>query len=250
MNYKVKSEYIFYIIYHKGDFMEILIIDDDMQFIEVLKNDLLAHFIKYNDRTYFDTFYKDLSQIDYTKTYDFAFIDIDLVEESGVRIAKSFKNRSNTDTIIFVSEHDHLTQECMIVHPYFFIRKNYYREDLSLFLELIKQEKMKTQLLCMSYNSNKSYATVKSILFIEYAQRALNVHCRNHIYQDNRTLKNVLIELEPHGFVQVHKSFIVNLRYIFTFNKNEICLFDGSIIPIGKKYMIAFKDAYREFLLR
>lgn len=230
--------------------MEILIIDDDIQFIELLKNDLLAQFLKYNDRTYFDTFHKDISQIDYTKTYDFVFIDSDFVEENGVRIAKSFKNRSNTDTIIFVSADEYLSHECMIVHPYFFIRKTHYQEDFSLFIELIKQEKMKTQLLCMSYNSNKSYATVKSILYIEYAQRALNVHCRNHMYQDNRTLKNILVELEPHGFVQVHKSFIVNLRYVFTFNNNEISLFDGSIIPIGKKYMIAFKNAYREFLLR
>lgn len=230
--------------------MEILIIDDDIQFIEVLKKDLLAHFLKYNDRTYFDTFYKDFSQIDYTKTYDFVFIGIDLVEESSIRIAKSFKNRSNSDTIIFVSADDYLTHECMIVHPYFHIRKNHYIEDLSLFFELIKQEKMKTQLLCMAYNSNKSYATVRSILYVEYAQRVLNVHCRNHMYQDNRTLKNILIVLEPHGFVQVHKSFIVNLRYVFTFNNNEICLFDGSVIPIGKKYMTAFKEAYREFLLR
>lgn len=230
--------------------MEILIIDDDIQFIEVLKKDLLTYFIKFNDRTYFDTFYKDFSQIDYTKTYDFVFIDIDLAKESSIRIAKSFKNRSNTDTIVFLSASDHLPHECMIVHPYFYIRKNHYMEDLSLFFELINQEKMKTQLLCMSYNSNKSYATVKSILYIEYAQRVLIVHCRNHIYQDNRTLKNVLVELEPHGFVQVHKSFIVNLRYVFTFNKNEICLFDGSNIPIGKKYIAAFKETYRAFLLR
>lgn len=230
--------------------MEILIIEDDIQFIDILKNDLLAHFMKYNDRTYFDTFHDNFSQIDYTKSYDFVFIDIDLKVENGIRIAKAIKNRNVTDTIVFVSAKNHLVHDSLIVHPYYFIRKNHYLEDISLFFELVKQEKTKTDMLCMSYNSNKSYTTLKNIMYIEYAQRVLNVHCTHHLYQDNRALKTILTELENHGFVQVHKSFIVNLNYVFSFSNNQIVLFDGSTIPIGKKYLISFKNKFREFLLK
>lgn len=230
--------------------MEILIIDDDTHFIDTLKNDLMKHFIHSNDRTYFYTFSNNFNQIDDSQYYDLIFIDIDLVTADGIELAQTLKKKNMTQTIIFISAKNNLIHHSLIVHPFFFIRKNHYADDLALFFKLLDQEHLSHLIIPLSYGTCRSCISLKNIIYIEYSQRILLVHSTNHVYQDNRSLKSMLNEVKDYDFVQVHKSFIVNLKCIASFTGKIIYLLDGTEIPIGKKFFPLFKEQFNQFLIK
>jgi len=52
------------------------------------------------------------------------------------------------------------------------------------------------------------------------------------------------MESLPEYFIQIHKSYIVNLRQIDYFNKDEVSV-NGEILPVGDSYKMDFNQRFR-----
>lgn len=50
------------------------------------------------------------------------------------------------------------------------------------------------------------------------------------------TLRNLMLELETLGFVQVHRSFVVNGAQVAELHTEKLLMLDGSKVPIGKTF--------------
>tara|TARA_B100000949_G_scaffold86990_2_gene77606 strand:- start:4725 stop:6428 length:1704 start_codon:yes stop_codon:yes gene_type:complete len=59
---------------------------------------------------------------------------------------------------------------------------------------------------------------------------------------DRNALKEVLLQLEGEGFVQIHKSYLVNLQYIRIINSTKIMLQDGTWLPLSRTYKPRLKE--------
>ena len=46
--------------------------------------------------------------------------------------------------------------------------------------------------------------------------------------------KNCNVVGKDYGFIQIHKSFLVNYKYIFQIRSNEVVMDDGKILPLSK----------------
>ena len=116
--------------------MKIGIIDDDTQFSQVIKN-------KIEENTCFsessiDVFNNDFKSLQ-LKDYDYLFIDILLMQDNGITIAKSIDNKNTR--IIFMSSNETLVYDCFDIALYFFIRKTSYEDDLErLFIKIDKDQ--------------------------------------------------------------------------------------------------------------
>ena len=101
--------------------MKIGIIDDDTQFSQVIK-----HKIEENtcfSKSSIDVFNNDFKSLQ-LKDYDYLFIDILLMQDNGITIAKSIDNKNTR--IIFMSSNETLVYDCFDIALYFFIRKKIY----------------------------------------------------------------------------------------------------------------------------
>jgi len=56
----------------------------------------------------------------------------------------------------------------------------------------------------------------------------------NHTYSFYGKLSDVAKQLEPEGFWQIHKSFLVNPKYIESLEYNEIVMANSDILPISQ----------------
>lgn len=91
-----------------------------------------------------------------------------------------------------------------------------------------------------------------TIFYLKSNGNIVEIYTKQDIYKTfNRTLQaytepNVL----PDHFCRVHKSFVVNLLYIESFHPQrggvgKLLMSSGEIIPIGRKYLIGFREKYR-----
>ncbi len=90
--------------------------------------------------------------------------------------------------------------------------------------------------------SNKKYIQLEldSVLYLEASGNYTKITTTTEIISLRETLTSIL-ELFPSDFVQVHKSFAVNLTKINSIEGNQI--FIGElVVPIGKMYRASFLE--------
>lgn len=80
---------------------------------------------------------------------------------------------------------------------------------------------------------NKVFA--KEVRYVEAMENYASMVTKGERFILHNTLKNLEIKLAPHGYMRVHRSYIVPLDKIDSIEDNRIKIGDA-IIPIGKSY--------------
>jgi DNA-binding LytR/AlgR family response regulator len=75
------------------------------------------------------------------------------------------------------------------------------------------------------------------LLYIESMQNYVCLHTENKKYITLLTLKNTLLELPETAFIQVHKSFIINLTKVQTLGDGHIKIKER-LIPISRSRLV------------
>ena len=83
---------------------------------------------------------------------------------------------------------------------------------------------------------------VKNITYVESYAHYLLIHTLNSTVKVREKISVALQKLEPLGFIQVHRSYVINHDRIKKIDTDNITLSDETIIPIGKKYKQALKN--------
>lgn len=230
--------------------MKIMIIDDDELFSNQLKHNLLSHFDSIDETLKVDIFSNHFSQINLSEYYHLAFVDIELIEMNGIDLARQITLTSPQTLIIFVSAHSQLIYESRIVRPFFFIRKNDFYEDISIFYDLVDDMFTKKSFINLSYKAQKSTISTNDIIYIESFNHMLKIVCKDHVYYDNRTLQNMISCLSTKDFIQIHRSYVINLNYLLSYLQSEVILTHNIHLSIGRSYKKKFKKVYQEFLIQ
>lgn len=227
--------------------MNILIIDNDDSFINKLQNDLFQYFCNDYEKV---TFIYDLSSLESIHHLHYAFIDINLPQTNGILIAKEIKEKFPKIILVFISSHSHLVHTTLIVNPFYFIRKSHYQKDLHTFFVLIKNEISKKEIIDLSYNMEKQRLFINDIVYIESQIHKLLIHTQDQVYYDNRSLKKFLQLLPKNDFVQIHKSYIININYLTLIKSNQVFLNHSLSLSIGRAYKEDFQNFYMDYLLK
>ncbi|MCT4645679.1 MAG: LytTR family transcriptional regulator, partial [Carboxylicivirga sp.] len=98
--------------------------------------------------------------------------------------------------------------------------------------------KVETKNFMMVKADHKIYRVkFKDILYIEGLREYVTFFCVNEKIVSLESLRNLEQQLEPHGFMRVHKSYIVNVERIAAFYGNQLKLDNvEKYIPIGKSF--------------
>lgn len=123
-------------------------------------------------------------------------------------------------------------------YPLCFIRKEHLKDDLKKTMELIKKIYYKEEQV-LTFKIGYSYIQTKSsnIIYIESLGHYLMIHTVSGTYKVREKLSTLTHKL-PQYFQQVHKSYIINEKYVIKKTSHDILMKDQSIIPIGRKYKL------------
>ena len=76
-----------------------------------------------------------------------------------------------------------------------------------------------------------------------YGHKAV-FHTADATYRQNRKLKEIEKELGNYDFVRVHKSFVVNMKYILKVSNYSLTLQEGYVISVPRSRYADVKQAY------
>ena len=92
-----------------------------------------------------------------------------------------------------------------------------------------------------------SLLRISDIVYIESEGEYVRIHMLDHSTITTLfRLKNMEAALPAESFMRVHRSYIVNLKYIKGYVRGRIFISDTEYVPIGENY----KEAFQQYIGR
>ena len=183
--------------------------------------------------------------------FDLSFLDIDMPEMNGLEVADQLTEISKNGQIIFLSQREDLVFECLKFHPFGFIRKSKLIDDFSLMMNQYYQtiasaENDDAKIDFIDKTKTVSFK-IKEIVYIEGDRNYQKVVLKDKSSQNVRVQMGSLEEkLRKHGFIRIHKGYLVNYLYIRSIGTDEVLLTTGSALPMSKKRKDEIMKQYLE----
>ena len=232
--------------------MQIAICDDNELHLMDMKNKLSSMPMVEN-AFYFSELPAFLSSIDEGFSYDAVLMDIDWKQgETGIDAAAEVYKRNPGIAIIYVTGHTDIYSQRIFLS----------KANLSGFISKpvdmeILESNLKKVAEALPFNEQpalvvRQHGTIISIPFneiyyIESSKHTIIINSTEESIVSYERLKEVEKSF-PAGFYQCHKSFIVNMRQIQRFKRDEILLKNGKRIPVSRSKFAETKAAYLSFI--
>lgn len=224
--------------------MIIAIVDDDISIANGLK--LKIHKFLPKAIIYVVSFYDD--DILYNNL-DLILMDIELWDnKNGIEFYTKIKQFQNNLRVIFMSSFPHYSQDIFEVDPLYFLIKPIQEDKLQRALEKAENiiENDDNDVLLES-KELKVKLKETEILYISSDKRKVLVYTQNQIYEIYDKLDNIF-DILSDNFCRCHQSYIINLRHIKLFKKNEFVLKNSTVIPISQKRYKQSKNDFTRFM--
>lgn len=228
-----------------------MICDDEKKYVDEVYKCLVDYCDDNNIVCNVDIFNDGLSAGESDKIYNIAFLDIEIGNISGLKLAKLLKERNKHIVIFFITAYEKYIDDAMDLFALRFIKKpiDHIRlyNGLEKAVQLINEDEISFYL-----KSSKQIQKIKAkdVIYVENADHKTFVVTENKTYNTAENMDYWESKLTNICFGRPHNSFIVNMEYIQNYQRKEIVLSDGKIVPIAYNKQKDFRKIFCEYLKR
>lgn len=239
--------------------MKIVVCDDSIEDLAEIER-LLTKYKETNTNTMleveqFSDAVKLYQEIQKKKLADIYILDMIMSEKTGIDIGTLIRSFGKESVIVYITSSDDFAMEAYSVRAVryllkpvseeqFFEALNYALSLTRLEKEIIYPVKTKDGPVAIPYSK---------IEYIENYSRVLNI-----CLTDGENIRSIFIRksfdeeikeiAQDKRFIQVHKSFLINMNYVNKLTQNSILMNNGKSIPISKKRAAYVKKEYLLFV--
>lgn len=181
---------------------------------------------------------------------DIVFLDVELPGINGITVAKTLK-ANNPKTIVFlVTAYEQYTDDAFRINAFRFIQKPFEKDRLYCNLkEALHFYHTATGKIYVEEKNGGRTEYKSNIVFIESVDRASIIHYRDGFAYTSQTIKEWAEILNDGCFFIPHRSYIVNLHYVKSYNKNTIYFENCSeTAMLTRRKLKSFKNAYKNIV--
>lgn len=180
---------------------------------------------------------------------DILIIDIELGKDNGIKFVENlYKLRPNIK-VIYVTAHNKYHTNVYTTAHVCYLQKPVSKEAMERALEIaVRQcETEDTEVINIVSKSGVERVKMNQIRYIEGIGR------RTRIYTESETMESVrgLKEIEPQlnaQFLQCHKSYFVNLKYVKKMTYSSFELRTGETVPISQRRQKQSKERLLQYI--
>ena len=180
---------------------------------------------------------------------DQEFLDIEMPGLNGIELGQKLREVTAATEIIYVSHREDCVFHALQVHPFGFVRKSHFLKDIEdvtrSYLTMLEKRRTEKNVVVQT-QSGYLRVPVSHVLYFEGGGTY------QHMYVEGRTepvritsrMQKLEEELTPHGFLRVHKGYLVNFSAIDRFGGDELVLTSGTSIPISRSKVREVREKY------
>lgn len=182
------------------------------------------------------------------RSFDLIFLDIDMPQTDGIALGQHLRSLGCRTDIIYVSNLDERVYEIFPVHPWSYIRKSRFSQELpGVIEEYIQNLPRRTQQLVLQNTDGQVQAFgPEDILYVEAVGKIQKLFLATGApsFLVRSALHDLEQKLIPLGFIRVHKGFLVNYRCIRKITSRSVILDTGAELPVGRDRLKQARESY------
>ena len=231
--------------------IKIAVCDDEKRVLDDISGKVQSEFDRLNCSIEIFKTYNSFQLLEYIKinSVDVLFLDIDMPSLSGMDIAQSLTDNEIKTLLIFVTNHDALVYQSFRYHPFGFIRKSHFDDEIGTVVRgLVAELQKKSEYFTFKTNEGFFRILFSDILYFESESNYINLHCTDKQYRFRSTITSLGQELASKGFIRTHKGFLVNQQHIFAIKGDNIELSNKKLLPIGRTNRESIKKTILRYM--
>lgn len=181
---------------------------------------------------------------------DVLFLDTEAGKIGGLLVKEILSKMKAETRIIFISNCFEKMQQAFGKNVYGFLEKPFVYEMLCEKMLLVLEDYVeKNRSIFCKYKDKIEKIYYKDILYVKACGRYTKVFIRGQEYYMlcDQCMGDWYLEAENTELASCHRSYLVNMSYIEKVSK-DIEMMNGEHIPLGKKHIEEFWDAYKSYI--
>lgn len=222
--------------------LRICLIDDDVEFLEIIKKILHNYLAEKAISCRIDPFVNpELLYLEFVekREYDICFLDIEMPQMDGRELAEKIRELNDFVYIVFLTSHREFVKIGYRVRAFDFITKDQLAEELPDVMDrlLRRRERDEKEFYTIRTHSRYEIIPYKDIIYIYKQDQNIRFVLKTEERPERKSIKKILGELDKNIFMLVERGYIVNLGHIVRINAREILLSNGKTLTISKEHI-------------
>ncbi|MCM1089462.1 MAG: LytTR family DNA-binding domain-containing protein [Butyrivibrio sp.] len=181
----------------------------------------------------------------HVKELDIIFLDMNMNEADGLQAAKRINDIYPDIPIVLVASLLSYALEGYRVNAARFLVKDNLESTIAECLDDLRDKlRRKNQKAVFAFVEGTRELEIQKIVYIETNRHRNIFHTSEADYRLYKKLNEIEEELAPYGFVRVHQSYLVNMRYVDRISSYLMRLTTGKEISVPKSRYPRVKELY------
>ena len=182
--------------------------------------------------------------------FDLFFLDVELGEESGIRLAAELNSIFPQAQIIFVTSNLANAVDVSDVNHAYFLVKPVDPEKLRAALDRVRRllaQSVDRRIVIPLRGGGEAFVTIGDLLYCERIMRTTTLRCREEDLYTNLNLEALEAMLPGNLFARPHNSYLVNLMHVVRMDRMTVWLEGGASLSISNQRRNGFRQALSSF---
>lgn len=233
--------------------MRIVFCDDDKIILEQLPNYVREFFQTIGGvQPDFAIYESGDSLIQHETRADIAFLDVEMPGVSGIHIGAKLKERNPQIKIFIVTAYPDYLDEAMRFQVFRYLSKPIDKNRLFRNLkDAVYAYNIESCEFSITTNDGVFTRRAEEIVCVETSQRKVLIHTIDGEFTSNKNMEYWRQMLTLPCFFSTHRSFIVNMRFVYCIHKDTVTLRYGSRVKeafLSRRKYTQFKDTYLMYM--
>lgn len=238
--------------------IRIAVVDDNEIYADNLRKDIkklfcekdiLCEVLSYTDPEKFITEHSKNS-------FDLIYLDIDMPKINGMELAAMVRENKTETYLVFVSSYSNFVFKAFRYDAKRFIRRKKLKDELPESIDAYCQEVYyKKEFIEMKFENNITEITdirkmvyfysLRHDIFLLFDMQSKRL--ANRVY----TMEALEEIMKPHGFIRIHKTYLVNYRFIHQIHDDTVILshaLNNAVLPLSARRYSQVKEQYKLFM--
>ncbi|MBR5329102.1 MAG: response regulator transcription factor [Firmicutes bacterium] len=187
--------------------------------------------------------------LDKGASFDLIFLDIEMYHLSGLDVAQAIREHQSDllTQIVYISAKQEYVMELFDTHPLNFLLKPLKYERVAACMDkAISLKTKRGEVFSYTFNGKSHRVPLSNIHYFESYGRKIRMVRGSGTEEFNGRLSDIVHKYADKGFVQIHKSYVVNLGYIETVAATTVIMYNGDVLPLSRDRRTELATAFLE----
>jgi DNA-binding LytR/AlgR family response regulator len=186
--------------------------------------------------------------------WDIYFLDIDMPLVNGLDLGKKIRELDADCYLVYISIHEECVYDSMKTKPFRFIPKNEFASRIEGCIQDIITDlhsESESNFILLETRTALYRYRISDIVYVHSLDKYVTLFLKDNQQTESIRFKlsDVENQLLPHGFIRIHKSYLVNCSFIKSIQPSCIILDNGNSLPVSRYRLEEIKTNFRRLTL-